>query len=105
MWVTFRLRDSDKIRKFQIASTDMSTSRTTSEGIWDRIDPLKEPKRKLVGFAILREGENGIPSWATFNGEGADFRKYPPAHPLLFPADRTKLPIGTRVELLFPEEQ
>lgn len=104
MWVTFQLQGSDKIRKFQIASTDMSMTRVDKEGTWDRIDPLVEPKRKLAGFAILRKDDAGVPLWATFNGEGKDFKKYPPAHPLLFPADLSKLPVGARVELHLPED-
>lgn len=104
MWVTFQLRGSDKIKKFQIPSTDMSMTHETSEGTWDRIDPLKEPTRNLAGFAILRKDGSGVPMWATFNGEGQDFKLYPPAHPLLFPADLSKLPVGTRVELHLPED-
>jgi len=104
MWVTFQLRGSDRIKKFQIASTDMSTCREDKEGVWDRIDPLVEPKRKLAGFAILRKNESGVPLWATFNREGKDFKEYPPVHPLLFPADLSKLPVGTRVELYLPED-
>jgi hypothetical protein len=101
MWVTFCQRGSGgRTKKFNIPSTDMSLTRETSEGIWDRIDRLEEPERKLAGFAILRKDpKTGLLHWATFDGEGGDFKEYPPAHPLLFPAEAGKLPVGTRVEL------
>lgn len=105
MWVTFQLEGKDKIKKFQLASTDMTMVMKDKEGTWNRVDPLKEPERKLAGFCILREcPKTGIAIWATFDGEGKDFKEYPPAHPLLFPADFSKLPVGARVELHLPED-
>lgn len=107
MWVAFALRGKEEtVRKFNISSTDMSTTRETKEGIWDKIDPLKDPRRRLAGIAVLQvDSKTGVPHWATFDGDGKDFKQYPPSHPLLFPAEIQRLPIGTRVELHLPEEE
>jgi len=106
MWVTFQLEGSDKTKKFQMPATDVSMTRKDQEGTWRRIDALEEPKRKLAGFAILRQDpETNMAVWTTFDGQGKDFKKYPVAQPLLFPADLKRLPVGTRVELHLPEDE
>ena len=105
MWVTFQHQKTKQIKKFNIPSTNMELVWTNKDGTWDRMDRIEEPKRVLAGFAILRtDPKTNLPMWATFNGEGKGFKEYPPAHPLLFPAEAGKLPVGARVELHLPEE-
>ena len=105
MWVSFQHRKSQRVRKFQLSPTNMELTRKDSEGIWDRIDALKEPKRKLAGFAILRaDPKTKLLQWATFDADGKDFKEYPSAQPLLFPAEAGRLPPGARVELHLPED-
>ena len=105
MWVTFQHQKTKQVKKFNIPSTNMDLVWTNKDGKWDRIDKLEEPKRILAGIAILRiDPKTGLLMWATFDGNGGDFKEYPPAQPLLFPAEAGRLPAGTRVELHLPEE-
>lgn len=103
MWIKYRSRSTGEIKKFNVSKDSIPTLHEEGSEVWDRIVDEFSDSLQLVGYAVLGKDEiESVGQWATYNAEGKEHVNYPPGHPLLFPVDFKKLPIGTTVKLFIP---
>lgn len=119
MWVQYKSKLDDRLKKFQFSKGDTLPLSLNIEGEdWHLDDPkhgfsffpTKKPEicnlenMKLIGVAELRKDDiTGLKLWATFNNEGGEHINLSPSQPLIIPAEG-KLQLGTKIGFYAPKD-